>query len=352
MYEFNYHQPTSLDEVANLLGANEEAKLVAGGMTLVPTLKFRLAKPSDLVDLAAIPSLRGITDAGDALVIGAMTRHAEVHRSPQTRESPMYEFNYHQPTSLDEVANLLGANEEAKLVAGGMTLVPTLKFRLAKPSDLIDLTAISSLRGITDAGDALVIGAMTRHAEVERSPLVKQAIPALAALAHMIGDPAVRNRGTIGGSISNNDPAADYPAAVVGLGGAVQTTRRQIAADDFFTGIFETALDRTEIVTAVRLPKPQAACYQKFRNPASRYAIVGVFVARTPGGVRVAVTGAGPCVFRVPEMEAALARSFTPDAIKDVTIPQDGLNSDIHASAEYRAHLVGVMARRAVAGCA
>jgi carbon-monoxide dehydrogenase medium subunit len=264
----------------------------------------------------------------------------------------MYEFNYHQPTSLDEVARLLGANEEAKIVAGGMTLVPTLKFRLAKPSDLVDLAAIASLRGITDAGDALVIGAMTRHAEVERSPLVKQAIPALAALAHMIGDPAVRNRGTIGGSISNNDPAADYPAALVGLGGTVQTTRREIAADNFFTGIFETALDRTEIVTAVRLPKPQAACYMKFKNPASRYAIVGVFVARTAGGVRVAVTGAGPCVFRVPEMDAALARSFTPDAIKDITIPQDGLNSDIHASAEYRAHLVGVMARRAVAGCA
>src|SRR6202048_952931 len=171
----------------------------------------------------------------------------------------MYEFNYHQPTSLDEGANLLGGNEEAKLVAGGMTLVPTLKFRLAKPSDLIDLGSISSLRGITDAGDALVIGAMTRHAEVERSPLVKQAIPALAAPAHMIGDPAVRNRGTIGGAITHNDPAADYPAAVVGLGGAVQTTRRQIAADDFFTGMFETALDRTEIVTAVRLLKPRAA---------------------------------------------------------------------------------------------
>src|SRR5215469_14034887 len=204
-------------------------------------------------------------------------------RSPRNRESPMYEFNYHQPTSLDDVASLLGANEEAKIVAGGMTLVPTLKFRLAKPSDLIDLAKIPSLRGITDAGDALVIGAMTRHAEVERSPLVKQTIPALAALAHMIGDPAVRNRG----SISNNDPAADYPAAVVGLGGAVQTNRRAIPADDFFTGMFSTALDRTEIVTAVRLPKLQAACYQKFRNPASRYAIVGVFVARTPSGVRV-----------------------------------------------------------------
>ena len=264
----------------------------------------------------------------------------------------MYEFNYHKPTSLDEVANLLSANEEAKLVAGGMTLIPTLKLRLAKPSDLVDLAAITSLRGITDAGDAIIIGAMTRHAEVERSPVVRQGIPALAAMAHMIGDPAVRNRGTIGGSISNNDPAADYPAALVGLAATVQTTKRQIAADDFFTGIFETALEPAEIVTAVRFPKPQAACYQKFRNPASRYAIVGVFVARTSGGVRVAVAGAGPVVFRVPEMEAALARSFTPDAIKDITIKEDGLNSDIHASAEYRAHLVGVMARRAVAGCA
>jgi len=263
----------------------------------------------------------------------------------------MYEFTYHKPTSLDEVANLLNANEEAKIVAGGMTLIPTLKLRLAKPSDLVDLAAITSLRGITDAGDAIVIGAMTRHAEVERSPVVKQGIPALAALAHMIGDPAVRNRGTIGGSISNNDPAADYPAALVALGAAVHTTKRQIAADNFFTGIFETALEPGEIVTSVRFPKPQAACYQKFKNPASRYAIVGVFVARTGGGVRVAVTGAGPCVFRVPEMEAALVRSFTPEAIKDITIPDSGLNSDIHASAEYRAHLVGVMARRAVAGC-
>jgi carbon-monoxide dehydrogenase medium subunit len=264
----------------------------------------------------------------------------------------MYEFTYHKPTSLEEVGNLLGANEEAKLVAGGMTLIPTLKLRLAKPSDLVDLAAIPSLRGITDAGDAIVIGAMTRHAEVNRSLVVKQGIPGLATMAGMIGDPAVRNRGTIGGSISNNDPAADYPAALVGLAATVQTTKRQIGAEEFFTGMFETALQPGEMVTAVRFPKPQAACYQKFRNPASRYAIVGVFVARTGSGVRVAVTGAGPCVFRVPEMEAALARSFTPDAIKDITIPDTGLNSDIHASAEYRAHLVGVMARRAVAGCA
>ncbi|MGH7047690.1 MAG: FAD binding domain-containing protein [Stellaceae bacterium] len=264
----------------------------------------------------------------------------------------MYEFTYHKPASLDEITNLLGANEEAKLVAGGMTLIPTLKQRLARPSDLVDLAAITALRGITDAADAVVIGAMTRHAEVNRSAVVKQGIPALAAMAGMIGDPAVRNRGTIGGSISNNDPAADYPAALVALGATVLTTKREIAAEQFFAGMFETALETDEIVTAVRFPKIANANYQKFRNPASRYAIVGVFVARPPAGVRVAVTGAGPVVFRVPEMEAALGRSFTPDAIKDIAIPQDGLNSDIHASAEYRAHLVNVMARRAVAACA
>ena len=264
----------------------------------------------------------------------------------------MYEFNYHKPTSLDEIASLLTANEDAKLVAGGMTLLPTLKQRLAKPSDLVDLAAITSLRGVTDAGDAIVIGAMTRHAEVNRSPVVKAGVPALAAMAGMIGDPAVRNRGTIGGSVANNDPAADYPAALVALGATVHTTKRAIPAEKFFTGMFETALDQGEVVTAVRFPKCQTANYQKFRNPASRYAIVGVFVARRPDGVRVAVTGAGPSVFRVPEMETALAQSFAPEAIKDISIPDDDLNSDIHASAEYRAHLVGVMARRAVAACA
>jgi carbon-monoxide dehydrogenase medium subunit len=262
----------------------------------------------------------------------------------------MYEFEYHKPASLDAAAGLLAA-EEAKLVAGGMTLIPTLKQRLAKPSDLVDLGAISSLVGITDDGDGVVIGAMTRHADVNRSPIVKAGIPALAAMAGMIGDPAVRNRGTIGGSIANNDPAADYPGSVLALNATIRTTKREITGDDFFTGMFETALEPSEIITAVRFPKVAQANYQKFRNPASRYAIVGVFVARTAAGVRVAVTGAGPCVFRIPAMEAALATSFTPDAIKGITIPDDGLNSDIHASAEYRAHLVGVMARRAVAAC-
>src|SRR5438105_2930168 len=244
----------------------------------------------------------------------------------------MYEFEYQKPASLDDVTRLLG-DEDAKLVAGGMTLIPTLKMRLAKPTQLIDLAAIPQLKGISEEGDAVVIGAMTRHADVNRSDVVKRAIPALAAMAGMIGDPAVRNRGTIGGSIANNDPAADYPAGVVALNATVRTNKREIAADNFFTGLFETALEPGEVIIAVKFPKVATANYQKFRNPASRYAIVGVFVARSPAGVRVAVTGAGPCVFRQTDMEQALGRSFTPDAVKDIKQPQDGLNSDIHASA-------------------
>src|SRR5690349_3172455 len=223
----------------------------------------------------------------------------------------MYNFNYHRPSSLADAAKALQSAEEGKLVAGGMTLIPTLKQRLAKPSDLIDLAKIPDLKGIKKDGNTVVIGAMTKHAEVAASDVVKSAIPALAELASHIGDPAVRHRGTIGGSIANNDPAADYPSAVVALNATVITNKRKIAADDFFTGLFETALDQGEIVTAVRFPKVAQANYQKFRNPASRYAIVGVFVAKTPAGVRVAVTGAGPCVFRVSEMEAALGRNFT-----------------------------------------
>jgi len=264
----------------------------------------------------------------------------------------MYEFEYSRATSLEDAASKIGADEEAKLVAGGMTLLPTLKLRLAKPTQLIDLATLPQLKGITEEGDAVVIGAMTRHADVNRSDVVKRGIPALAAMAGLIGDPAVRNRGTIGGSIANNDPAADYPAAVVALNAVVRTNKREIAADNFFTGMFETALQPGEVITAVRFPKVAQANYQKFRNPASRYAIVGVFVAKTPAGVRVAVTGAGPSVFRVSAMETALAGNFSADAIKDIQIPQDGLNSDIHASAEYRAHLVNVMARRAVQACA
>lgn len=262
----------------------------------------------------------------------------------------MYAFDYHRPTSLAEAARLLAGNPEAKLLAGGQTYIPTLKQRLAKPSAVIDLGRIAELRGITEEAGGLTIGAMTRHAEVAGSPLVKRVIPALAALAEEIGDPQVRNRGTLGGSIANNDPAADYPAAVLGLGATVRTSKgRAIAADDFFTGMFETALEPDEIVTAVHFPKPEKAAYAKFPNPASRYAIVGVFLAKTAGGVRVAVTGAAPCVFRASALEQALAQSWSAASIDGVTIDASDLNSDIHAQADYRAHLIKVMAKRALA---
>jgi len=263
----------------------------------------------------------------------------------------MYNFEYQKPRSVADAAKAIGSAEDGKLLAGGMTLIPTLKQRLAKPSDLIDLGSIPELRGIKRDGNAIVIGAMTKHVEVADSDVVKGAIPALAHLAELIGDPQVRNRGTLGGSIANNDPAADYPAAVVGLGATVVTNKRKIAAEAFFKGMFETALAPDEIITAVSFPIPEKAGYEKFKNPASRYAIVGVFVAKTSSGVRVAVTGAGPCVFRVKEMEEALAKSFSADAIKNIKVPASNLNSDIHASSEYRAHLINVMARRAVAAC-
>ncbi|MEJ2027168.1 MAG: xanthine dehydrogenase family protein subunit M [Limibacillus sp.] len=260
----------------------------------------------------------------------------------------MYNFEYHRPSSLDEAAKALSSGDDTKIVAGGMTLVPTLKQRLAMPSDVVDLGGIAEIKGICEEDGAVVVGAMTTHAEVAANDTVKAKIPALAALAGGIGDPQVRNRGTIGGSIANNDPAADYPGAVVGLGATVRTNKREIAGDDFFTGMFETALDDDEIIVSVSFPVPDAAAYQKFDNPASRYAIVGVFVAKTADGVRVAVPGAGPCVFRSSEMESALASNFSADAISGISVAADGLNSDIHASADYRAHLVGVMARRAV----
>jgi aerobic carbon-monoxide dehydrogenase medium subunit len=261
----------------------------------------------------------------------------------------MYNFEYHQAKSVDEASKLATSKSEAKLMAGGMTLIPTLKQRLAKPSDVVDLGKIADLKGIKKDGNAIVIGAMTRHVDVANSDVVKAAIPALAHLASHIGDPAVRNRGTIGGSIANNDPAADYPSAVVALNATVITNKRKIGADEFFKGMFETALQPGEIITAVSFPTADKAAYMKFPNPASRYAIVGVFVAKAGTGVRVAVTGAGPCVFRQKDMEAALSKTWSADAIKGVAQKQDGLNADIHASAEYRAHLVGVMARRAVA---
>jgi carbon-monoxide dehydrogenase medium subunit len=261
----------------------------------------------------------------------------------------MYEFNYQRPTSLDGAAKSAAAADDGKYLAGGMTLIPTMKQRLARPSDLIDLGAIVELSGIRREGDEIVIGATTTHAQVAASKEVRSAIPALAELANHIGDPAVRARGTIGGSIANADPAADYPAAVVGLGATVETNKRSIAADDFFTGLFETALDETELVTAVRFPIPTRAGYAKFPNPASRYAVVGVLVCEKSGVTRVAVTGAGPSVFRVAEMEKALARDFSPKALEGISVPAKDLNTDIHASSEYRAHLVTVMAKRAVA---
>jgi carbon-monoxide dehydrogenase medium subunit len=260
----------------------------------------------------------------------------------------MYDFAYHRPKSVADAIALLKGNEEARPMSGGMTLIPTLKQRLARPSDVVDLGGLKELAGIKVEGDALVIGGMTKHGDVATSADVKKVIPALADLAGHIGDPQVRNRGTMGGSVANNDPAADYPAAVVALNATVITNTGKHAADAFFKGLFETALAEGEIITAISFPKADKAAYMKFPNPASRYAMVGVFVAKTAAGVRVAVTGAGPSVFRVKAMEEALSKNFSSDAIKDIKVPADGLNSDIHGSAEYRAHLVGVMARRAV----
>ena len=263
----------------------------------------------------------------------------------------MYDFNYKRATSVEDATSSVGSAEEGKFVAGGMTLLPTLKQRLAKPSDLVDLADLEGLVGITVDDNTVTIGAMTPHAVVNASPEVQKAIPGLAELAGMIGDPMVRNRGTIGGSISNNDPAADYPSAVVGLGATVHTNKREIAGDDFFVDLFDTALEEDELVTKVVFPIPKKAAYMKFPNPASRYALVGVMVARTERGGRVAVTGAGPCVFRMEEMEAALAADFRVQVIEKISVAPDGLNNDLHAGPQYRAHLVDVMAARAVAAC-
>ena len=261
----------------------------------------------------------------------------------------MYDFSYHKPASLDAAAALLSANEDYKLLAGGMSLIPSLKMRLARYPALVDLAAIGALRGIRRSDAVLEIGAMTPHAEVAASAEVGRAIPALASLAEGIGDPLVRNRGTIGGSIANADPAADYPAALLGLGATVATDRREIAADAFFLGLFETALQPGEIITAIRFPIPQAAAYCKYSQPASRFALVGVFAARTAGGARVGVTGAAPCAFRWEAAERSLSQRFEPEAIERLAVVPEGLNADIHASAEYRAHCVAVLARRAVA---
>lgn len=261
----------------------------------------------------------------------------------------MYDFTHHRPASVDAAAAALSGASDGKIMAGGMTLIPTMKQRLASPSDIVDLGAIDGLKGIKEDGGTIVIGAMTTHAAVAANATVKAKIPALAHLADGIGDPQVRNRGTIGGSIANADPAADYPAGLVGLGATVHTSKRQIPAEDFFTGMFETALAEDEIVTAVAFPVPEKAAYAKFANPASRYAIVGVMVSKGPAGVRVAVTGAGPSVFRLGDAETALSSNFSADAVANIGVSSDGLNSDMHASAEYRANLVGVMLKRAVA---
>jgi aerobic carbon-monoxide dehydrogenase medium subunit len=262
----------------------------------------------------------------------------------------MKAFDYHKPSSVPEAAALFASGSEIRPIAGGMSLLPTMKQRLSAPSALIDLSAIPALRGISVGADSITIGAMTRHADVARSPEVQKALPALAQLAGGIGDPAVRNRGTIGGSLANNDPNADYPAAALGLGATIHTTKGKHEADSFFKGLFETALAPDEIITKVSFPLAKKAGYEKFRNQASRFALVGVFVSKRGSDIRVAVTGAGSNgVFRVASFEEALKKRFAPKSLEGLTIPATGMNSDIHGSAEYRAHLVAVMARRAVA---
>ena len=261
----------------------------------------------------------------------------------------MYAFELHRAGSVADAVALL-AKSGGRPIAGGQSLVAALRLRLSQPGALVDLSGIAELRGIRKAGNALVIGATARHAEVAASADVKGTIPSLAALAEGIGDRQVRNMGTLGGSIANNDPAADWPGGVVALGATVSTNKRKIAADAFFTGLYETALGSDEIITDVSFPVPRRAAYVKFRNPASRFALVGVFVAQHgDGSVRVAVTGAGACVFRCKPLEEALAKGFTVEAAKQVKIQPAGLNRDLHASPEYRAHLIPVLASRAVA---
>ena len=261
----------------------------------------------------------------------------------------MREFNFYRATSVaDAVAKVKGA-ASGKYLGGGQSLLPVLKLEMAEPSDLISITRIADLNGIRVDSGKVLIGATTTHAEVASSADVRKTIPGLASLAEHIGDAQVRNRGTIGGSVAHADPAADYPAALVALNATVKTDRRSIAADDFFTGLFETALAPDELVVAVHFPVPERAAYAKFGSHASKYAICGVMVAKGADGVRVAVTGAGPKVFRVAAMEEALSKSFTPSALDGITVPSDDLLSDGQASAEYRAHLVSVMAKRAVA---
>ena len=261
----------------------------------------------------------------------------------------MHHTHYHRPTTVADAVKLIGQHPDDKILAGGQSVLPSMRLGLLSVEGFIDLSAIPDLQGIRVDGNSIRIGAMTTHATVCASKDVRSRIPALATLAEGIGDRQVRNRGTIGGSLANSDPAACYPAAVLGLNATVHTSTRQVAADSWFKGLYETALTPGEIITAVSFPVPEKAGYMKFKQPASRFAIVGVFVAKTAGGVRVAVTGAGACAFRVKALEDRLSAKWAPESCDGVTVPPDGLNSDLHGSAEYRAHLIPVMAKRAVA---
>jgi len=264
----------------------------------------------------------------------------------------MHHTHYHRPASINEAVKLMGEHPDDKVLAGGQSTLPSMKLGLLAPEGFIDLGGVAELKGIRVEGASVRIGAMTTHSAVAASKDVQAMLPALAILAGGIGDRAVRNRGTIGGSLAHSDPAACYPAGVLGLGATIHTNSRQIAADSYFKGLYETALNPGELITAVSFPKPEKAAWLKFRQPASRFSIVGVFVAKTSGGVRVAVTGAGSCAFRVKGLEDRLNARFAPESCDGVTISPGGLNSDLHGSAEYRAHLIGVLARRAVAAAA
>ncbi|HMG57756.1 MAG TPA: xanthine dehydrogenase family protein subunit M [Kofleriaceae bacterium] len=261
----------------------------------------------------------------------------------------MKDFAFHRPSSVKDAVALLKTHAGGKFLAGGQSLLPVLKLELAEPSDVVSLAHLKDLHHIRVDGDKLAIGALATHDQVHRSPEVGKAIPALASLAGGIGDAQVRNRGTLGGSVAHADPAADYPAALLGLGATIVTDRRSIPADQFFTGLFATALAPDELVTAVQFPVPRRAAYAKFAHRASKYALVGAFVAETAGGIRVAITGAGPVVFRLAAFEAALGKQLAPASLDGIAVPSAGLNGDAEASAEYRAHLIGVMTRRAVA---
>jgi carbon-monoxide dehydrogenase medium subunit len=260
----------------------------------------------------------------------------------------MHAFEYHRPASQKDAISLSTQKSEGRFLAGGQSLVQAMKLRLSSPTDLIDLGTLGDLKGLSADGNTVSVGAMVRHADVAGSAAVQKAIPALAALAGMIGDRQVRHMGTIGGSLANNDPAADYPAAVLGLGATIITNKRRIEGDKFFKGLYETALEPGELITQVTFPAPKRAAYLKFKNPASRFALVGVFVADFGGTVRVGVTGAGAYAFRQTEMEKALAGKFAPESVANIKVKPDGLNNDLHASPEYRAHLITVMAKRAV----